>query len=149
MDAAIQRNKPIKTLNRDKVGEDALFAYDEAKRMLTVCASAKVSSMSLVKVGDPDMPYCLLRCNFTRSCSMKLSDPSKVKGVPSVLFRGIARQISQFCNCLLYVEATRWCWWTPTRRSEYFLSSHSNSGELFVRTSLMRFDRISITDSDS
>jgi hypothetical protein len=28
-----------------------LFAYDEAKRMLTICASAKVSSTSLVKVG--------------------------------------------------------------------------------------------------
>jgi hypothetical protein len=50
MDAAIQRNKPIKHLNRDRVGEDALFAYDEAKRMLTVCASAKVSSILLVKV---------------------------------------------------------------------------------------------------
>jgi hypothetical protein len=51
MDGAIQRGKAIKTLNRDRMGEDALFAYDEAKRMLTVCASAKVSSMSLVKVG--------------------------------------------------------------------------------------------------
>ena len=51
MDGAIQRGKAIKTLNRDKVGEDALFAYDEAKRMLTVCASAKVSSISLVNVG--------------------------------------------------------------------------------------------------
>ena len=52
MDGAIQRGKAIKTLNRDKVGEDALFAYDEAKRMLTVCASAKVSSISLVNVGS-------------------------------------------------------------------------------------------------
>ena len=51
MDGAIQRGKAIKTLNRDKAGEDALFAYDEAKRMLTVCASAKVSSISLVNVG--------------------------------------------------------------------------------------------------
>ena len=62
---------------------------------------------------------------------MKLSDRSKVKGARLVLFRGIARQISQFCNFLLYLEATRWYWWTPTRRSEYFLSSRSNSGELF------------------
>jgi len=43
MDAAIQRAKAIKTLNRDKVGENVLFAYDEGKRMLAVCASAKVS----------------------------------------------------------------------------------------------------------
>jgi hypothetical protein len=34
------------------------------------------------------------------------------------------------------------------RRSEYFLSSHSNSGELFVRRSLMKFDRIKITELD-
>ncbi len=52
MDAAIQRGGAIKTLNRDRVGEDALFAYDEAKRMLTVCASGKVSTISLVKVGS-------------------------------------------------------------------------------------------------
>ena len=51
MDAAIKRGKATKPLNRDKVGEDVLFAYDEAKRMLTVCASAKVSPTSLIKVG--------------------------------------------------------------------------------------------------
>jgi hypothetical protein len=52
MDAAIQRGKAIKALRRARVGEDVLFAYDEAKRMLTVCASAKVSSILLVKVGS-------------------------------------------------------------------------------------------------
>jgi hypothetical protein len=45
MDAAIQRAKAVKTLNRDKVGEVVSFAYDEGKRMLAVCASAKVSPM--------------------------------------------------------------------------------------------------------
>jgi hypothetical protein len=50
MDAAIQRARAIKTLNRDKMGEDVLFAYDEVKRTLAVCASAKVSLMSLVNV---------------------------------------------------------------------------------------------------
>ncbi len=48
MSAVIQRGRVIKTLNRDKVGDDVLFAYDEAKRMLTVCASAKVSPTSVV-----------------------------------------------------------------------------------------------------
>jgi hypothetical protein len=42
MDGAVQRARPIKTLNRDKMGEEVLFAYDEAKRTLAVCASAKV-----------------------------------------------------------------------------------------------------------
>lgn len=48
MDAAIQQARAIKILNRDKMGEDVLFAYDEAKRTLAVCASAKVSLMSLL-----------------------------------------------------------------------------------------------------
>ena len=48
MDAAIQRGKAIKNLNRDRVGDDVLFAYDEAKRMLAVCASSKVSSISVL-----------------------------------------------------------------------------------------------------
>ena len=43
IDAAIQRSRAIKTLNRDRMGEDVLFAYDEAKRTLFVCASANVS----------------------------------------------------------------------------------------------------------
>ena len=46
MDTVIQQGKAIKTLHRDKVGDDVLFAYDEAKRMLTMCASARVSPIS-------------------------------------------------------------------------------------------------------
>lgn len=52
MDVAIQQGKAIETFHRDKVGEDVLFAYDETKRMLTMCASAKVSFITLLsKVG--------------------------------------------------------------------------------------------------
>jgi hypothetical protein len=47
MDSSIQRAKAIKNLNRRRIGEDVLFAYDEAKRTLAVCASANVSRMSL------------------------------------------------------------------------------------------------------
>ena len=43
MNAAIKRARAIKTLNRDRMGEAVLFAYDEAKRTLVVYASAKVS----------------------------------------------------------------------------------------------------------
>ena len=50
MDAAIEQGHAIKTLNRKKVGDDVLFAYDEAKRMLTMCASAKVSPISAVRL---------------------------------------------------------------------------------------------------
>ena len=46
MDAAIQRGKPVKALDRDEVGEDVLFAYDETQRLLSVCTSTKVSFSS-------------------------------------------------------------------------------------------------------
>jgi hypothetical protein len=47
MDAAIKSAKAIKIIPRDKMGEDVLFTYDEEKRMLAVCAAAKVSPMIL------------------------------------------------------------------------------------------------------
>lgn len=43
MDIAIQRERRIKCLNREKLGEGALFAFDETKRALVVCAPTKVS----------------------------------------------------------------------------------------------------------
>jgi hypothetical protein len=42
IDAAIQRGRPIKCLNREKLGQDILFVYDEMKRTLAVCASKRV-----------------------------------------------------------------------------------------------------------
>jgi hypothetical protein len=42
MNAAIQRVKPVKCLNREKLGEDILYAFDETNRTLVICASAKV-----------------------------------------------------------------------------------------------------------
>ena len=42
LDMAIQRGYPIKRLNRDKVGRGVLFAFDETKRTLAVCASTRV-----------------------------------------------------------------------------------------------------------
>ena len=55
MNAVIQRAKPIKTFNRNKIGEDVLFGYDEAKRTLAVCASAKVSLFLLSIYRGPDL----------------------------------------------------------------------------------------------
>jgi hypothetical protein len=39
---SIQRNLPIKRLNREKLSQDVLFAFDETRRALVVCASKKV-----------------------------------------------------------------------------------------------------------
>jgi hypothetical protein len=42
VDAAVRESRPIKTLSREKLGQNFLFAYDETKRTLAVCASKKV-----------------------------------------------------------------------------------------------------------
>jgi hypothetical protein len=85
MDAAIKRARPIKTLNRDKMGEEVLFAFDEAKRTLAVWASAKVCAIhTLVPCGSLDLLRHPLRCNSTRSCSMRLSGRFKAREVLSI-----------------------------------------------------------------
>ena len=43
MDIVIQHERPNKCFNREKLGEGALFAFDETKRALVVCARTKVS----------------------------------------------------------------------------------------------------------
>jgi hypothetical protein len=42
IDAAIRRNRPIKSLNRERLGQDILFAYEETKRTLAICSSRRV-----------------------------------------------------------------------------------------------------------
>lgn len=42
VDAAIRESRTIKTLDREKLGQDFLFAYDETRRTLAVCASKTV-----------------------------------------------------------------------------------------------------------
>jgi hypothetical protein len=47
IDMAIQRCRPVKVLNREKLGQDVLFAFDESTRALAVCAPTKVRYVSL------------------------------------------------------------------------------------------------------
>ena len=42
IDTAIRRNRPIKSLNRERLGHDILFAYEETKRTLAMCSSQRV-----------------------------------------------------------------------------------------------------------
>jgi len=65
MDAAIQRARPVKTLNRDKMGEEVLFAYDEAKRTLAVCASAKVCAIYILLQSVGVLTCCVIRVDAT------------------------------------------------------------------------------------
>ena len=39
LQSAIQGKRPAKELKRDKIGENFLLAYDEAKRILAICGS--------------------------------------------------------------------------------------------------------------
>ena len=47
MDLAIQRHRPVKVLNREKLEPDVLFAFDETTRTLAVCSPTKVLYVSL------------------------------------------------------------------------------------------------------
>ena len=49
----IQSRRPIKHLNREKLGQDILFAFDETKRALAVCASKKVPRYLLHRARTP------------------------------------------------------------------------------------------------
>jgi hypothetical protein len=42
IEGAIIRQRHKKLLNRDKIGQDFVLAFDETRRMLAVCASTKV-----------------------------------------------------------------------------------------------------------
>ncbi|KAI0250892.1 hypothetical protein BJV78DRAFT_1361975 [Lactifluus subvellereus] len=42
MDMAIQRRRTIKRLSRERLGNDLLFAFDETKRMLAMCATTEL-----------------------------------------------------------------------------------------------------------
>ena len=47
MDIAIQRRRAVKVLNREKLEQDILFAFDETTRALAVCAPTKVPYVPL------------------------------------------------------------------------------------------------------
>ena len=47
---AIRRSRPVKSLSREKLGQDVLFAYDEMTRTLAVCASKRVGRCHLLGV---------------------------------------------------------------------------------------------------
>ena len=49
----IRRRQPIKRLNLEKLGQDVLFAFDETKRALAVCASKKVPRCLFHTVRTP------------------------------------------------------------------------------------------------
>ncbi|KAH9047539.1 hypothetical protein EDB83DRAFT_2267127 [Lactarius deliciosus] len=42
MDMAIEQQRPVKVLNRERLEQDILFAFDETKRALAVCAPTKL-----------------------------------------------------------------------------------------------------------
>jgi hypothetical protein len=106
MDMAIRRDRPIKSLNREKLGEDVLFAFDETKRSLAVCASTKVIPVLFVwKLLS--MTYYATSYNFTCSFLMRATGPCRPRELRSISSRGIAKQESQSYMQLSYMETKR------------------------------------------
>lgn len=95
IDAAIRRSQPIKILNREKLGQDVLFAYDEMKRTLAVCASKRVRRFFIYSLSERHLLFAI-SCNSTYSFSMRPSKLYRRKGVPLAFLRGIVRQGSPF-----------------------------------------------------
>jgi hypothetical protein len=61
VDAAIRESRPIKTLNREKLGQNVLFAYDETKRTLVLCESKRARRCHLCGVRASLTIYNQLR----------------------------------------------------------------------------------------
>ena len=47
MDTAIKNQRHKKLLHRDKIGHEFLLAFDEARRMLALCATRKVRTVDI------------------------------------------------------------------------------------------------------
>ena len=95
IDAAIRGSRPIKSLNREKLGQDFLFAYDEIKRTLAVCASKRVRRCTIYSESWRHI-LSVISYNSTHSSSMRPSKPFRRRGVLSTFLPGIAKQGSLF-----------------------------------------------------
>lgn len=95
INAAILRDRHIKSLSREKLGEDVLFAFDEARRSLAVCASSKVylRRSSLSKSANHDS-LLSNSYNFTCSSSMRATGPFRHRAARLISLPGIAKQSS-------------------------------------------------------
>ena len=93
INAAILRDRHIKSLSREKLGEDVLFAFDEAKRSLAVCASSKVYLQCLPKSASHDSVFSN-SYNFTCSSSMRATGPFRHREARLISPLGIAKRSS-------------------------------------------------------
>ena len=96
IDAAIRGSRPIKSFNREKLGQDFLFAYDEMKRTLAVCASKRVRLSRPIYLQSWRGLLFVISYNSTHSFSMRPSKPFRLRGVVSTFPPGIADQGSLF-----------------------------------------------------
>jgi hypothetical protein len=82
LNVAIKRDRPVKILNREKLGEESLFAFDESTRSLLVCASTKVSECRFLKGINHDI--FSNSCDSTCSFSMKATRYFRHKAAPLI-----------------------------------------------------------------
>ena len=68
IDGAIARGRG-KPLNREKIGQKFLLAYDESKKVLAVVSSDKVRSLTscihVVELSHVHSSYCTFSCSTT------------------------------------------------------------------------------------
>ena len=91
IDAAIRGSRPIKSLKREKLGQDFLFAYDEMKRTLAVCASKMVRQCAVYSESWRHIIF-VISYNFMHSFSMRPSKPFRRRGMLSTFPPGTAKQ---------------------------------------------------------
>jgi hypothetical protein len=91
MDTAV-RGRPIKLLKREKLGRDVLFAFDETKRVLVVCASVKVRHIVGIKKSANLNVLFIFSCNFTYSFSTRPSRRFRDRVAPLISHHGMVSQ---------------------------------------------------------
>ena len=102
------RGKPIKHLNREKLGEDVLFAFDETKRVLVVCASVKVHQIVRFDKASLNVLF-IFSYNFTYSFSTRRSKRFRDRVVPLISHHGMVSRGSPFYTWPSYAGTKRWC----------------------------------------
>lgn len=103
MDIAIQRERPVKCLNREKLGEGPLFAFDETKRALVVCSSTKVLHRQSHWPRRAELMSLVISYNSIYLFLMKATRRFRAKDPRLISPRGIDKQKLQSYMQLSYV----------------------------------------------
>lgn len=131
INVAIRRDRHIKSLSREKLGEDVLFAFDEAQRSLAVCTSSKVYLRRLPKSASYDSLFSN-SYSFTCSFSTRATGRFRHREARLISLPGIAKRSSLSFMRPSYVGTKKLSWWTPPHKPASFPLSRCNLGVIFL-----------------